>query len=250
LQTDGFPIIVTSAEPCELTHNLSLSDGRVFINESFQIEGENIEIELNYSSVSTENAEASLEGFIHCGNDSLYLKTQILTLGRIPIESLSIGTLPAHQPSIVEIPITSLGNSTQTFTVLLDGPMSRIGTVSNQISLNGSDNAVLEIQPNGLLEDRMSIKGELILISQSGHRWTLELEYTAVDSQRSVFDEWRTPGKLLGSAGIICTLWVLVGMFERKKKPSQVQQPLPSDEQKLFTEKNKDTDAWGRSIDE
>jgi len=250
LQTDGFPIIVTSAEPCELTHNLSLSDGRVFINESFQIEGENIEIELNYSSVSTENAEASLEGFIHCGNDSLYLKTQILTLGRIPIESLSIGTLPAHQPSIVEIPITSLGNSTQTFTVLLDGPMSRIGTVSNQISLNGSDNAVLEIQPNGLLEDRMSIKGELILISQSGHRWTLELEYTAVDSQRSVFDEWRTPGKLLGSAGIICTLWVLVGMFERKKKPSKVQQPLPSEEQKLFTEKNKDTDAWGRSIDE
>jgi len=250
LQTDGFPILATSIKPCQLTHSLSLSDGRGFINESFLIEGENIEIELNYSSESTVNAIASLEGFIHCGDDSLYLKTQILILGRIPVETKTIGTLPAFESSIVEIPITSLGNTTQTFTVQLDGPMSRIGTVSNQITLDGNDKVLLEIEPNGLLEDRMSVKGELIFISQNGHRWTLEMEYTAVDGERNVLDEWRTPGKLLGSAGIICTLWILAGMFERTKKPSKSQQPLPASEPSLLTEMNQDTDAWGRSIDE
>ena len=250
LQTDGFPIIATSAEPCQLTHGLSLSDGREFNNESFLIEGENIEIELNYSSESTENAVASLEGYIHCGNDSLYLKTQILTLGRIPIETLSIGTLPAFESSTIEISIESLGNSTQTFTVFLDGPISRIGTVSNQILLDGSDKALIEIQPNGLLEDRMSIKGELILLSQSGHRWSLEIEYTAEDSERSILEEWRTPGKLLGSAGIICILWVFVGMFERKKLPRKVQQSSSFDKQAVQIEIQQDSDAWGRSIDD
>ncbi len=250
LQTDGFPIIATSAEPCQLTHGLSLSDGREFNNESFLIEGENIEIELNYSSESTENAVASLEGYIHCGNDSLYLKTQILTLGRIPIETLSIGTLPAFESSTIEISIESLGNSTQTFTVFLDGPISRIGTVSNQILLDGSDKALIEIQPNGLLEDRMSIKGELILLSQSGHRWSLEIEYTAEDRERSILEEWRTPGKLLGSAGIICILWVFVGMFERKKLPRKVQQSSSFDKQAVQIEIQQDSDAWGRSIDD
>ena len=250
LPTDGFPILATSTEPCQLTYDLSLSDGRTFMNESFLIEGNNNEIELQYSSPSTENAIASLEGFIYCGDDSIYLKTQILTLGRIPIEDQYSGTLSAFEPSTIEIPIASLGNSSQSFTVQLDGPLSRIGTVSNQITLGGNDRTTLEIEPNGLLEDRMSVKGQLILISQSGHRWTIELEYTALDGEGSLFDEWRTPGKLLASAGIICVLWMLVGMFERVKKPNQ-SIPNPSlEKQPPVKEILPTTDAWGRSIDE
>jgi len=205
---------------------------------------------LQYSTESTENAVATIEGYIHCGGDSIYLKTQILTLGRIPIETRNIGTLPAFEPSIVEIPITSLGNSTQSFIVQLDGPLSRIGTVSNQISLDGNDKATLEIEPNGLLENRMSVKGELILISQSGHRWTIELEYTAVDGESSILDEWSTPGKLLGSAGIICVLWVLIGMFDRMKVPSNSQQNTSFEVSPMVTKIAPDADAWGRSIDE
>ena len=250
LQTDGFPILATSAEPCQLTFELSISDGRNFSNGSFLIDGENIEVVLQYSTESTENAVATIEGYIHCGGDSIYLKTQILTLGRIPIETRNIGTLPAFEPSIVEIPITSLGNSTQSFIVQLDGPLSRIGTVSNQISLDGNDKAILEIEPNGLLENRMSVKGELILISQSGHRWTIELEYTAVDGESSILDEWSTPGKLLGSAGIICVLWVLIGMFDRMKVPSNSQQNTSFEVSPMVTKIAPDADAWGRSIDE
>lgn len=250
LPTDGFPILATSTVPCQLTYDLSLSDGRMFINESFAIEGKNNEIELQYSSISTENAVASLEGFIYCGEDSVYLKTQILTLGRIPLENTFSGTFPAFEPSTIEIPVTSLGNSSQSFTVQLDGPLSRIGTVSNQITLDGNDKASLEIEPNGLLQDRMSVKGELILISQSGHRWTIELEYTALNGESSLVDEWRKPGNLLGSAGIVCVLWILIGMFDRFKKTKQSQLNPPLEKQHTVIEVVNNTDAWGRSIDE
>ena len=250
LPTDGFPIFVSSTEPCELTYDLSLSDGRMFTNESYLIEGENNKIELQYSSISTVNAVASLEGFIYCGGDSMYLKTQILTLGRIPAENKFSGTLPAFEPSTIEIPVSSFGNSSQSFTVQLDGPLSRIGTVSNQITLDGNDVASLEIDPNDLLQDRMTVKGELILISQSGHRWTIELEYTALDGETTLIDELRKPGNLLGSAGIVCVVWVLIGMFDKVKKTKQSQLNPSLGKQSDVKEIVNDTDAWGRSIDE
>ncbi|MBT5843518.1 MAG: hypothetical protein HOH79_00875, partial [Euryarchaeota archaeon] len=100
-----------------------------------------------------------------------------------------------------------------------------------------------------LLEDRMSVKGELILISQSGHRWTIQLEFTASDGENTFIEELRTPGKLLATAGAICMIWILIGMFERRNKivPTQdnnITEPL----QQLEIEPM--SDAWGRSIDE
>lgn len=247
LPMDGFPLSVTSTLPCEFTHNLTVSDGREFVEEIFLIDGQDIEIELKYLTPATENAVASLEGYIQCGNDSLYLKTQILTLGRIPIESKTTGVIPAFETSTLSIPIQSYGNSSQSFTVELDGPMARIGSVSNQIVLDGSDEIIFEIEPNGLLEDRMSVKGELILISQSGHRWTLQLELTATDGENTFIEELRTPGKLLAISGAICIIWLLIGMFERKPKPSPSQSiedsPIEKEIEPL-------SDAWGRSLDE
>ena len=95
----------------------------------------------------------------------------------------------------------------------------------------------------------MSVDGELILISQSGHRWTLELKYTAVDGERDFIDEWRRPGKLLGSAGIICIIWIAIGMFERKPR-TDTNTKSNSQETTLFAEEETQTDAWGRSLDE
>tara|TARA_B110000444_G_scaffold60463_1_gene56389 strand:+ start:18382 stop:20457 length:2076 start_codon:yes stop_codon:yes gene_type:complete len=250
LLTDGFPLVASSQEPCELTHDLTLSDGREVLQQSYSVSGENVEIELQYSSYSTENAISSLEGFIHCGNDSLYLKTQILTLGRIPLEDTSTGTISAYDASTIEVPIQTTGNSSQSFTAELDGPIARIATVSNQLVLDGTDKAILEINPNGLLEDRMSVKGELVLISQSGHRWSINLEYTAVDGERNTLEELRTPGILLGCAGIVCAFWVLIGMFERKVKTNQPTSQTPHIEITRSQTDSEQTDAWGRSFDE
>ena len=96
----------------------------------------------------------------------------------------------------------------------------------------------------------MSVKGELILISQSGHRWTIELEYTALDGEASLLDEWREPGKLLGSAGIICVLWILAGMYEGGKKSKRTQSVQSIEKTQVVKEVVNNTDAWGRSLDE
>ena len=95
----------------------------------------------------------------------------------------------------------------------------------------------------------MSVGGELTLISQSGHRWTLELKYTAVDGERDFIDQWRTPGKLLGSAGIVCIIWIAIGMFERKPRTDS-NTSTHAQETSLFAEEETQTDAWGRSFDE
>ncbi len=107
LLSDNFPLVVSTTQPCELSHELVLSDGRGFSEQTYTISGLNTEIELQYSSPATENAISIIEGFIHCGEDSLYLKTQILTLGRIPLDRDSTGTFAAFEKSTLEVPIFS-----------------------------------------------------------------------------------------------------------------------------------------------
>ena len=45
--------------------------------------------------------------------------------------------------------------------------MSRIGEVENRIVLIGNDSLEIQIDPNGLLQNRMSVDGQIVLISQS-----------------------------------------------------------------------------------
>ena len=70
-----------------------------------------------------------------------------------------------------------------------------------------------------------------------------------MDGERDFIEEWRTPGKLLGAAGIICILWVAAGMFERKPKAVEHTIQDNQDENTLADTAN-ETDAWGRSLDE
>ena len=232
------------------THNLSISDGRTFIEQETQLSQGITELQLQFSSTGTANAEAVVEGEMSCGDDVMHIKTKTLTLGRIPIEATETGTLRAFSQSTLTIPVESLGSSEQTFTVELDGPMSRIGEVDNRVDLRGNDSIEILIEPNGLLQDRMSVHGEIVLISQSGHRWTIHLEYSAIDGERSAFDEWRTPGRLLGCVGLISAIWVVFAMMDKRPntQPKQSQSNVETIPFESTFEQN-ETDAWGREID-
>ena len=250
LPDESFPLSVSVEQPCMFSHNLTVSDGRSFIEQETQLPQGTTALQLQFTSTGTANAEAVIEGEMSCGDDVMHIKTKTLTLGRIPIEAIETGTLQAFNPSTLTIPIESLGSSEQTFTVELDGPMSRIGEVDNRVDLSGNDSIEIQIDPNGLLQDRMSVNGEIVLISQSGHRWTIHLEYSAFDGERSTFDEWRTPGRLLGCAGLISAVWVLFAMIDKrpKSKPKQSQEDAET-VQFVTTFEQNETDAWGREID-
>ncbi|MBT6527731.1 MAG: hypothetical protein HOM04_04370 [Euryarchaeota archaeon] len=250
LPDESFPLSVSVEQTCMFTYNLTVSDGRTFIEQETQLTQGITNIQLQFSSTGTANAEAVIEGEMSCGDDIMHIKTKTLTLGRIPIEATDSGTLQAFSPSTLVIPIESLGSSEQSFTVELDGPMSRIGEVDNRIDISGNDSIEIQIEPNGLLQDRMSVNGEIVLISQSGHRWTIHLEYSAIDGERSTFDEWRTPGRLLGCAGLISAIWVLFAMMDTRpnSRPKQSQSNIETEPFDATLEQN-ETDAWGREID-
>lgn len=250
LPGESFPLSVSVEQPCTFTHNLTVSDGRTFVDQETQLAQGTTEVQLQFSSTGTANAEAVIEGEMSCGDDKMFIKTKTLTLGRIPLESIETGIMQAFSPSTLVIPIKSLGNTEQTFTAELDGPMSRIGDIDSRVTLSGNDSIEIRIEPNGLLQDRMSVDGELVLISQSGHRWSIQLEYSALDGERSTFDEWRTPGRVLGCAGLISAVWVLFAMLEKrpKIKPEQSQSNAETVSLEAQIEPN-ETDAWGREID-
>ena len=250
LPQQPFELLVSVIEPCQFAHNLTVSDGRTFIQQELLVnEGENV-VQLQFSTPGTANAEAVIQGTFSCGNDTIHINTQILTLGRIPVEITETGTLQAYGSSTIEIPIDSLGNSEQSFTVELDGPMSRIGEVENRIVLTGNDSLEVQIDPNGLLQNRMSVDGQVVLISQSGHRWSIELEYSAIDGEINTFDEWRTPGRLLGLAGLICAIWVLLGMVDINRKPKKEESHSTDGPFNLVENaESKEIDAWGRELD-
>ncbi|MCH1422931.1 MAG: immune inhibitor A [Candidatus Poseidoniaceae archaeon] len=251
LQNQSFPLQVNIEKPCNLSSELIASDGRVALLEDSRLDTGTQDVFISFATPGTVNAESLLEGTISCGEDTLHLKTKILTVGRIPSEQKHSGLLQAYEVSTVQVPVDSIGEIDQSFTVELDGPISRIGTTEPRIVLTGDDNLVIEINPNGLLQDRMSVKGELVLVSQTGHRWVLQLEYTAVDGEESTLDEWRSPGRLLSIAGIICSIWVVLGMKEKQDARKDESTEYLDSVQPVYSPVNEDveTDAWGRELD-
>ena len=158
--------------------------------------------------------------------------------------------MPAFSESVLNIPIGSTGDGSQSFTVDLDGPMSRVATVEERITLQGEDSVVLNIEPNGLLEQGMRVHGELVLIDTNGHRWMYELDYTA-QTEATTLDECRTPGRILGIVCMIGVLWLLLGLVE-KKKPATKETPSNDSgvtPQNVKHTPQESTDPWGRPVD-
>tara|TARA_B110000459_G_C16623511_1_gene503346 strand:- start:1093 stop:3207 length:2115 start_codon:yes stop_codon:yes gene_type:complete len=252
LPEESFSLSITTAQPCLLNHNLTLTDGRTITLHPATVEAGETDVELRFGWNGTPNSEVVLEGILTCGSGSLDLSTRLLTLARIPHVSTTIGTMPWTDSGMISIPIESRGNGTQSFTLDLDGPMARVGTVEDRIILDGNDELRITIDPNGLLQEGMKVRGELVLIDGNGHRWTYDLDFIAQDKETSTLDAWRTPGRLLSAVCLVGAVWVLLGFLERKKKPAQTPQmtgeAIPS--QPAVEAFTGDTDPWGRPVDE
>ena len=47
----------------------------------------------------------------------------------------------------------------------------------------------------------MSVKGELVLASDSGHRYIIQVDLIATDNDQSTFEEWTSPSLLVPRSG-------------------------------------------------
>jgi hypothetical protein len=210
-------------------------------------------VALTFSYNGTANSESLINGVIECDESRVDLSTKILTLARIPIEAEIVGTLDAVNPSTVLIALPSTGDGSQSFSTDLDGPMSRVATIENRAVLNGNDLFEIQIEPNGLLLDGMTVRGELVLIDNNGHRWIYELDYTAEVDDASVLDEWRTPGRILGIICLVGAVWIGMGIIDsnRTKSAPQTQSETQSESQPIpyQVHPTEELDPWGRPVD-
>ena len=108
-----------------------------------------------------------------------------------------------------------------------DGPLSRIATTENNQKLSDDSMITLNIDPAGLLSAGMLVKGEIILASDSGHRYYITVELVAGEDEESTLEEWTSPAKLIPIALALATLWVILGIKSPTREVTPEKQEVP-----------------------
>ena len=191
-----------------------------------------------FSEVGVIDSTATFTGIIHCGDNVFDVQTSITTLGSIPLpNNMHLEeTIPVVESSTLRIPYVGKGNGSAEFTIEIDGPLSRIATAESTVEIeNGNGTIVLNIDPQGLLQDNMFVMGTIHLQSFNGESWTIDVELRAVEEERI---------PLIGDQSFVLTLFFLIfsvwfgtSLFSpkaRKVEPKQneyqeVEEFLPGD---------------------
>ena len=241
------PVDLNHPGPC--TSNLTSSDGRGISIVQNSLDSN--EFYLQFTQGGMANSLTIVEGNIQCDNDGSYhIIYPVLTLNRIPIEASFKADISSVEPSKISVPIASLGENIQRISVEIEGPLSRIAEADDFVLLSTNGSYELNIQPNGLLSDNMLVRGELILSTEEGGEWVILVELSASDEDDMLLSEWRTPGRVLGIAGMLIGIYLVLGLRQNKPpRESKDDQPKPTNqiEQKEIPSDN--VDPWGRPVD-
>lgn len=214
---DNIPITVD----CEgINYDLVSSDGR-------QIQVENNEI--IFSSPGNVGVIGIITGTISCDvGTPIDIRHEFEILGNIPIETSFESYIPVIESTSLDVPVELVGDSSQTWLIGIDGPLSRIATTDSSMKLSEGSSIPLKINPEGLLQEGMYVKGQIILASDSGHRYTIEVELIAGDEEDSTFEEWTSPAKLIPIALVLSALWVALGISSPTRQVPADEQEVPS----------------------
>ena len=100
----------------------------------------------------------------------------------------------------------------------------------------------------------MVVKGEIVLISFSGHRWEYPVEFIAQSDDSELDQQWRKPSNMLALAGLLAMLWTLLSMRDtiihnkiNKEKVSEI--TSNSQNENPVEETYQEVDSWGRTMD-
>jgi len=253
LPNEPIEVIITSEQNCNLTTDLSSSDGRILLTNTTQLDIDEVtNVELYFSSPGSSNSESMVSGIIECGDSMYDLETKILTISRRPIENSFISEIDAYTSSKITIPIDSEGNDMQRFSAEVDGALSRIASIESQLDLEGNDEIVVSIDPKGLLAPNMLVKGEIVIFDTSGEKWFIEVELTAKNEDSNGFQKLTTPGRAIGIASILASLWVILGIRDKSPSKPEIEEIALDDnteETSQLSSIKPELDVWGRPLD-
>ena len=213
---DNIPLI---ADCAGIQYDLTSSDGRGIVVEDGEIK---------FSSPGIKGVVGVITGTITCSQGTPFdIRHDFEILGNIPIESNFKSNIPAVSVSTIKVPVEFQGEDSQMWLVGVDGPLSRIATTEVDQELFDGSIITLEVNPSGLLEEGMIVKGEIILASESGHRYSIEVELIAGDQEESTIEEWTSPAKLIPIALGLAALWVILGIRSPSGQVAPDEQEIP-----------------------
>jgi len=214
---DNIPITVD----CEgINYDLVSSDGR-----QIQVEDD----EIVFSSPGNVGVIGIITGTISCDvGTPIDIRHEFEILGNIPIETSFESYIPVIESTSLDVPVELVGDSSQTWLIGIDWALSRIATTDSSMKLSEGSSIPLNINPEGLLQEGMYVKGQIIIASDSGHRYTIEVELIAGDEEDSTFEEWTSPAKLIPIALVLSALWVALGISSPTRQVPTDEQEVPS----------------------
>jgi len=247
MSNHGSPVLPTgeisidisgNTEPC--TSELTSSDGRgVSLTQSEQGHA------LTFSTQGTAPSTAFVEGTISCDGSTIQLRHPVHILNRIPLDSTFEATVHPESATILDIPIASFGDGVQRFSVTIDGPLARVSSGEVSVLITEETSYVLVVEPNGLLTENMLVYGTVMISTDDGMSWTVDVELEAT----SIKDQWWTPltepGRIIGIMLSILGLSALTGLMKKEKSTPEEHEVQISE---LRTQEEQD--PWGRPLDD
>ena len=198
---------------------LSGTDGRTI--EFRNTSGTGMLHEGTFSSQGTIDSTATYAGQIQCQDDIFDIKTTVTTLGTIPNpEAMNlVDTISVDEPTTLTIPYQGQGRDSGEFTLHIEGPLSRVAEAGTKLQIDeGNGSIILQIEPQGLLQENMFVLGSIHLEAMNGEHWGIDVELQA-KSERS--------NPIIGNQALVFTIFFVLfsGWFATSivsRKPAKV----------------------------
>ena len=202
-----------------IQYNLESSDGRILsVNDG----------EIEFSSPGIKGVVGLITGNITCqGGTPFDIRHEFEVLGNVPVESSYEGEIPVIESVSISVPIELIGNDSQVWLVGIEGPLSRIAETQVNQELSQGSEIKLDISPSDLLQEGMIVRGEIVLASDSGHNYHIEIKLVADGGEESTVDEWTSPAKLIPIAISLAAIWVILGIKSPSREVTTDHQELP-----------------------
>jgi hypothetical protein len=207
------------AECPGINFDLTSSDGRnIIVNND----------EIVFSTPGVIGVIGNIVGTISCDEGTpVNIIHEFEIVGNIPVQTTYEGTIPTVEVSTIEIPVELSGDDSQMWLIGIDGPLSRIASTDVNQKLSTGSVIILEIDPAGLLSDGTLVKGEVILASDSGHKYLIQIELIAGEDEETFVDRWTAPAKLVPISLALATIWVLLGINSSTREVATNKQEVP-----------------------
>ena len=135
------------------------------------------------SAAQMSQGSGYVRGTIGCeGEEPWDIDLDWYSIGhRISSEHLR-GIIPWDENSQIKLSISCLGTESRTYSIAVEGALSRIATVQTEGELQACPDVILNIVPDGLLTPGMIAEGELVFVDSFGLEQRVPVTLTAQSS--------------------------------------------------------------------